>query len=50
MTTMLVAQNFVAFNNYDCDYSVIGWYAPHILIYVAWSVLQFGVGKIKNVE
>ena len=49
MTKMLVAQNFVAFN-YDCDYSVIGWYAPHILIYVAWSVLQFGVGKIKNVE
>ena len=47
MTKMLVAQNFVAFN-YDCDHSVIAWYAPHVLIYVAWSVLQFGLGKIKK--
>ena len=53
---MRAAQNFVAINygcDYSviaCDYSVIAWYAPHILIYVAWSVLQFGLGKIKNLE
>ena len=49
MTKMLAAQNFVAIN-YGCDYSVIAWYPPHVLIYVAWSVLQFGLGKIKNLE